>query len=415
MSRDVIVLGAGMVGVGVAYHLVRRGHDVTLVDRHDPGQETSFGNAGIIQREAVEPYAFPHDPKTLLRIVPNRRIDIRYRPGAVMASAGPLLQYWLHSLPARYAQIVPEYASLIMRSTETHAPMIEAAGAQALVARQGWLELYRDAQALEKRATRARALRTHYGVEFGVLDRRELQRLEPHLCEAVRGAIHWQNAWTVASPGDLVKAYADLFVASGGRLVNAEVKAFERVDATWRVVTDADALEGSDLVLALGPWASDWVERLGYRMPLFVKRGYHMHYAHDETRPLNHWLMDAELGYLIEPMARGVRLTTGAELNRRESRPHRSQLEAAERKARELYPALGSRIDADAWQGARPCTPDMKPIIGPAPRHEGLWFAFGHGHQGFTLGPVTGLLLGQMMDGETPATDPSPFSPARFA
>jgi len=108
MARNIIVLGAGMVGVSVAWHLVRRGHDVTLVDRREPGLETSFGNAGIIQREAVRPYAFPRDIGTLLRVVPNRQVDIRYRPTGMMSAAGPLLNYWLNSSGKRYERIVSE-------------------------------------------------------------------------------------------------------------------------------------------------------------------------------------------------------------------------------------------------------------------------------------------------------------------
>jgi D-amino-acid dehydrogenase len=93
MSRETIVLGAGMVGVSVAYHLAQRGHPVLLVDRRPPGQETSFGNAGIIQREAIAPYPFPHDLKTLSRVLLNRGIDIRYRLSDMVAAAGPLLAY----------------------------------------------------------------------------------------------------------------------------------------------------------------------------------------------------------------------------------------------------------------------------------------------------------------------------------
>jgi len=123
--------------------------------------------------------------------------------------------------------------------------------------------------------------------------------------------------------------------------------------------------------------------------------------------------MDAERGFLLEPMRAGIRLTTGAELADLESPPKYRQLAAAERAARELFP-LGKRRDAEPWKGARPCLPDMKPVIGPAPEKPGLWLAFGHGHQGFTLGPATGELLAQMMDGEAPAVDMTPFAVDRF-
>lgn len=123
--------------------------------------------------------------------------------------------------------------------------------------------------------------------------------------------------------------------------------------------------------------------------------------------------MDAERGFLLEPMRAGIRLTTGAELAELAAPPQYQQLAAAENAARELFP-LGKRLDTEPWKGARPCMPDMKPVIGSTPGKPGLWLAFGHGHQGFTLGPATGELLAQMMDGETPAIDMTPFAADRF-
>jgi D-amino-acid dehydrogenase len=128
---------------------------------------------------------------------------------------------------------------------------------------------------------------------------------------------------------------------------------------------------------------------------------------------LRHWLADLETGYVLAPMAAGIRLTTGAELALQEAPATPVQLARAEAVARRLFP-LGARLDAAPWLGSRPCTADMLPVIGPAPRHAGLWFAFGHGHQGLTLGPVTGRLVAEMLGGETPCVDPGPFSPARF-
>lgn len=413
MTRHIIVLGAGMVGVSVAWHLARRGHEVTLLDRREPGRETSFGNAGIIQREAVRPYAFPRDLGTLMRVLPNRQVDIRYRPAAMLRAAWPLLQYWYHSSPRRYRDIVPEYASLIGLCLEAHAPMIEAAGAEDLVRREGWLEVYRTPSVLAARLEEARENEVRFGVRHRALDARELAEWEPSLAEGLAGAIHWQDPWTVADPGALVQAYARAVEAEGGRVLQAEVRGLESCSGGWRVTTETGTETADELVMALGPWSRDWLAELGLSVPLFVKRGYHMHYASVGEARLNHWVMDEEVGYLLAPMRAGIRLTTGAELERLEAPPHLNQLAAAEQRARGLYP-LGERLDPEPWKGARPCTPDMKPVIGPVPGQAGLWCAFGHGHQGFTLGPATGRLLTQMMAGETPEIDMHPFRVDRF-
>ena len=413
MSRNILVLGAGMVGVSVAWHLARRGHRVTLVDRREPGRETSFGNAGIIQREAVRPYAFPRDLGTLLRVLPNREVDIRYRPTGMVSAAVPLLQYWHNSGGARYDRIVKEWASLIMRCQDAHAPMIEAAGAEDLIRKGGWLELYRTQSALDERVAKAREDRERFGVEYEMLSAEQLQAAEPYLARELVGAIHWTQPWMVSDPGALVQAYARNFEEQGGRLLQASVEGITREGNGWHVTTSEGAIEADQVVVALGPWSSDLLMQLGIRVPLFVKRGYHMHYSSEQGATLNHWVMDAERGFLLEPMRAGIRLTTGAELADLNAPPKYKQLAAAERAARNLFP-LGKRRDAEPWKGARPCMPDMKPVIGPAPGKDGLWLAFGHGHQGFTLGPATGELLAQMMDGETPAIDMTPFAVDRF-
>lgn len=413
MSRQTVVLGAGMVGVCIAWHLRQRGYDVTLVDRLQPGRETSFGNAGIIQREAVRPYPFPRDAKTLLSVLPNRRIDIRYRPTGMFNAVFPLLRYWMNSAPKTYQKIVPEYASLIQLSLKTHGPMIDAAGADHLVRRQGWLELYRTADKLAARIKDAEEARNLYGVQFEQLDRAALLEKEPSLSDSIIGAIHWLDPWTVADPGALVAAYANAFSQDGGRILQADIESVQQMGERWQVTTAGEVLEADEVVVALGPWAGNWLKSLGYHFPTFVKRGYHMHYDTQAPAKLNYWLMDAEVGYLLAPMNAGVRLTTGAQLDRLEALADAKQLDAAEKVARSVFP-LGERRDEAPWKGARPCLPDMKPVIGPAPRHPGLWLAFGHGHQGFTLGPATGQLLADMMEGKETAIDMAPFRAGRF-
>jgi len=152
---------------------------------------------------------------------------------------------------------------------------------------------------------------------------------------------------------------------------------------------------------------------LGYRLPLAVKRGYHMHYRAAGEARLNHPILDVERGYFMGPMRRGIRLTTGAEFALRDAMRTPVQLARAEPIARDLFP-LAERLDVEPWMGARPCTPDMLPVIGAAPSHDHLWFAFGHAHHGLTLAAVTGRLVAEMATGVDPFVDPAPYAAARF-
>ena len=179
----------------------------------------------------------------------------------------------------------------------------------------------------------------------------------------------------------------------------------------WSLATSEGRLDAECAVVALGPWSPDLLRRFGYRFALVRKRGYHRHYRGDSALRLP--LVDKANGYALAPMARGLRLTTGAEFTGPDAPATPVQLRRAETAARQLL-ALGEPLEPEPWFGTRPCMPDMLPVVGPAKRHAGLWMNFGHGHQGFTLGPITGRLLADLMSGETPIVEPTPYRPDRI-
>ena len=410
MKFDTVVLGGGIVGVSVALQLQRRGLSVALVDRKAPGNETSFGNAGLIQREGVYPYAFPRDFGSLVRYAGNRATDVRFHPAAMPKLMPFLLRYWHHSRADRHARIARAYSTLIEHCVTEHRALIDAAGAQALLRTGGWMKIFRTEGALNHAIAEARQWKAEYGVEHDALDRAALKAAEPSLSSALVGAVRYTSSDSVSDPNGLVTAYARLFERLGGKVLIGDACTLE---PSWRVMTQDGPVEAKSAVVAMGPWSGDIAGKFGYDLPLAVKRGYHMHYAPANGAKLNQPVLDAEVGYLITPMVRGIRLTTGVELGYRDAAKTPVQLEAVEPLARNIFP-LGARVDAEPWLGCRPCTPDMMPIIGVAPRHRDLWFAFGHAHHGLTLGPVTGRLIAEMITGAQTVVDPKPFRVDRF-
>ena len=413
MKTDVVVLGAGIVGISVALHLQARGRSVALLDRRGAAEETSFGNAGLIQREGVYPYGFPHDFGALLRYGFNRTIDAHYHPSALLDLAPFLWKYWHHSRRERHARIAKQYSRLIEHCVTEHDALAQQAGATGLLRREGWMRVFRTDRERDLRFAEAAAWRAEFGINFSALDKRELQEKEPHLTPVLVGALHWTDPVSVIDPQGLALAYLRLFESKGGRFLQGNAVSLEQDQKSWKVRTVDGPLHADAAVVALGPWADVVTRALGYDLPLAVKRGYHMHYRAAGHARLNHPVLDTERGYMLAPMQRGIRLTTGAEFALRDAIRTPVQLGRAEPIARELFP-LAERLDNEPWMGARPCTPDMMPIIGKAPRHANLWFAFGHAHHGLTLGPVTGRLIGEMVTGETPFIDPAPYGPGRF-
>ena len=411
-SADALVLGAGIVGVSVALHLQKRGRATVLVDRRGPAEETSFGNAGLVQREGVYPYGFPHDFGALFRYSLNRTIDAHYHPSAIPRLAPFLWQYWKYSRPARHQAIARLYAKLIEHCITEHEALAAEAGAQDLFRRTGWMKVFRSARERDRRFAEAERWRGEFGLNYKTYDARTLQGLEPHLAPVLVGALHWTDPLAVVDPQGLALSYLRLFEKLGGRFAQGNAASLENNNG-WRVRTVDGPVGARDAVIALGPWSDVVTRALGYELPLAVKRGYHMHYRPAGRAVLNHPILDTERGYFLAPMRRGIRLTTGAEFARRDAIRTPVQLGRAEPIARDLFP-LAERLDNEAWLGSRPCTPDMMPVIGAAPRHPHLWFAFGHAHHGLTLGPVTGRLIAEMVAGETPFIDPSPYRAERF-
>jgi D-amino-acid dehydrogenase len=400
-----------MVGVATALHLQRRGWSVAIVDRKGPGQETSYGNAGIIQSEALKPYPMPHDWLSLTRIAMGRTNDVSYNLAALPHHLGPLLRYWWNSLPSQHAKISAAYARIIAHAASEHDELIRASGAGNLVQRDGYRVLHREQAAFDADIAAAEALRTEFGTKFGVLTAGDLARAEPGLIDAGLGGLHWQDPWTVSNPGALVTAYVNLFERQGGKILVGEAETLVARGSGWSITTGAGPIDAEAAVIALGPWSPEFLKRFDYRFSMVRKRGYHRHYAGGS--PLHQPLRDAAFGYVMAPMAKGLRITTGAELSAPDAGLTPIQLESAEAAARTLID-LGAPVEPEPWLGTRPCMTDMLPVLGPGTPHPGLWMHFGHGHQGFTLGPTTARILAELMSGEAPLVDPAAYRPDRF-
>jgi len=410
MKTDVAVLGAGIVGVAAALHLQMRGRDVVLIDRRGAGEETSYGNAGIIERATIFPYLFPRDLRKLAIYAVNGLNEARYNWRDIPAFAPFLYRYFIESASRRALDHALSIRPLIEACLDDHEKLMALAGVQHLLRKTGWLKVFRDAASFDEGRRAAEALKP-FGLNIAALDAPGLRQVEPSLRQGL-GAIHYLDPASVSDPQALTLGYLKLFEARGGRFLRGDAISLRPAANGFGVETEQGPLLARETVVCLGPWSDLALKPLGYKIPFAVKRGYHRHFHAPEGK-LSRPVLDADRGYLLAPMAQGIRLTTGAEFARRDSKPDYAQVEQSEIFARELFP-LGTRIEETPWMGRRPCLPDMLPVLGPAPRHKGLWFNFGHQHHGLTLSAVCGRLLAEMMTGEAPFADPTPFSIERF-
>ena len=407
---DVIVLGAGIVGVSVAYAARQRGMSVVLVDRREPGSETSYGNAGILSSGSIWPLNNPSLWNILPKYLTNRHPALRWDPVWSMRNVGWLVRFLANATPAHTKPRATALHGLIGESLKLHREWIVKANAGQRIRETGWLKVWRkDAVGAAKEE---QALLTEYGITSQLLDHQSISALEPNIVPVYMiGLLHTQTA-SVDSPGAVVQAYARMFTSSGGEIRQSEVKTIVVDGKGWRVVLTDGEMRARHVVDALGPWSGDLLQPLGYRVPLAFERGYHREFKLNPARSLRRPIHDVEGGFVMAPMEQGIRVSSGVELNARDAPSSFAQLDAIVPVARAVV-EFGEAI-GEPWRGARPTLPDSLPMIGPAPRHSGLWFAFGNQHIGFTTGPATGVAIAAMISGTEPPFNAAPFSPSRY-
>ena len=264
-----------------------------------------------------------------------------------------LAKYWWNSNLSRHQLIARAYAPLIEHSIDTHNELIEEAGAEDLIVKQGWTEVFRTSAKRDGELREAGRLNREYGVAFKELSPADIAAQEPSLSTDFVGGLKWEDPWSVRDPHALTMAYLRLFEKLGGRFLNGDAKSLSQTATGWRMVAGDGVVEAKDVVVALGPWSDTVTKPLGYRFLVGVKRGYHMHYGTEGNAKLNGWTMDAERGYFLAPMNQGIRLTTGAEFALRDAPKTPVQLDRAEAVARGNFP-LGERLDEEPGMGAAP-------------------------------------------------------------
>ncbi len=413
MARtDTIVLGAGVVGTSIALHLAKRGLSVALIDRKGPGEETSYGNAGVLEGNTLLPHAFPAGIGAFLEVVFKQTPAVNYHFADLPHTLPWILNYKLNSSFDKRMEFAAAMRPLFARAIAEHEALLQESGAAKYLHKEGWMKVYRTQAAFDE-IKRELDVATQYGLEFRTLDTDGARALEPWLEPVFKRAVHWPSAATISNPLAVTRAYAARFTALGGVFLNGDALSLRRNGKTWRLETAEGSLDAESAVVALGPWGPDLLKRFDIDLPLGIKRGYHRHYTPTGNTGLTRAVVDAENGYCMAPMEQGIRITTGAEFADRDAAPTPVQFDRLLPKARELFP-LGPQVDEPTWLGRRPCFADSRPVIDRAPGQDELWLAFGHAHWGLTLGPVTGRLLGEMMTGTTPFCDPAPYSALRF-
>jgi D-amino-acid dehydrogenase len=377
------VIGAGIVGTSIALALSKRGADVTLVDRDEPGRGCSFGNSGAISPASVAPVAMPG----VLASVPGMLLDDEsplYLPLRYLPRALPwLLRFVAAARPAAVEASAAKLASIHAGALDAHEAMTRELGVPELFLRRGHLHLYPDAKALGKDAGGWR-MREAYGFKAHQLDRGGIEALEPGVSMRYQVGMYLADHATIVNPFRYVQAMAGAYVASGGRILRSPVSDLRFVDGKWLLgVTGAvGGASFDDAIVAAGAWSHELVAPLGVRIALETQRGYHLQFD-GGADVVSRTVVLADRKVFVTPMEDGLRVGGTVEIGGLHAPPDERRAAVLGRIARETFQGL-DELPTRSWMGHRPCMPDSVPVVGPVEGHRGLWLAFGHGHLGLT-------------------------------
>ncbi len=406
------IIGAGIVGLSSALWLQRAGYRVTLIDRDQPGQGTSFGNAGLFADYARLPFA----SFSLMCKMPGMLMDsespLSLRPHYLPA----LVPYGWHfaraCLPANYKRGRTALTAIQQHTLAADEVLIDSAGARDLIRHEGCLGLFSTAEGYRDAREGQLSERREQGVEMELLDTAQVRELEPGLSDFHAGGVFYPNTRFTVSPVGLCQRYAERFSADGGELVSDEVRGIIYSDNGVELLSEGSKRSFDRLVIAAGVSSRALCAELGLKIPLVSERGYHLT-LEDDGQPLNRpvgWLDNA---VFLTPMNDGVRVAGTAEFADRDAPPSSQRTDIMLGHARRM---LGREVGVkNSWVGSRPSTPDSLPVIGPIPGKPRVTLAFGHGHLGLTLGSITGKLVSEMVTGGESSIDLRPFAPERFS
>ncbi|MEL0023752.1 MAG: FAD-binding oxidoreductase [Alphaproteobacteria bacterium] len=413
MGKSIIVVGGGIVGVCNALSLQRAGHSVTLIDRKAPGRETSYGNAGVLSESSVMVLNNPSMLRALPRLLAGRSLGLRYSLSFVLKNLGWFIKFLSYCTPRHARAAGRALRDLQLSSLAQHKAWIAEAGVGHLLRHAAWVKAFRSEASFAKYSAEL-ALLDEMGVNYTIYDREQIRQMEPGLKPVYAKAVVMDDTCGVSSPANLTDAYVGLFEAAGGTVMMGDVSALEQDAAGWKVTVDGSAKGADHVIIAAGPWSSEVAGWLGYRIPLAWERGYHLHLKPGDGPQLGRAICDMDGGFAIVPTLQGVRITSGVEIAERDAPKNPAQIIGSVASAREAHD-MKEVIEDEPWMGRRPTLVDSLPMIGPAPRHPGLWFNFGHQHLGLSMAPGSALSITAMIDNQPAPFDATPFRPTRFA
>ena len=404
------IVGAGIQGISNALFLQKKGFDVTIFDRENPGSPVaSYGNAGHFS-----PYA---------SLSLNRTDILLDVPAMLMSSTGPLALKWNY-----VPKMIPWFMKFILNTTKNkmmhtaknmhqildlalpaYDELFDEVDIEGLVENKGILYIWND-QDLKSRELEIN-VRKELGVQQQLVNKKEIHDLEPNIKPFYHAGVYYPYARHARNPKKILLKFFDLFVKKGGQFKKTEVKSIDFQDELPILKTESEKFSFDKLVIACGAFSKKLTDNLDEKIPLDTERGYHVHFK-DCDHLLQRPVIFSNRGFGITPMEQGLRVVGTVEFGGLKNPLSKSRIKNLINNAKYM---LGDLPDhEDEWLGFRPTLPDFLPVMGPSKNHKNVFYCFGHHHLGWTLGPISGKIVSGMIAKENTNLNLAPYSSTRF-
>ncbi|MEW9805945.1 NAD(P)/FAD-dependent oxidoreductase [Mesorhizobium sp. ZMM04-5] len=408
---DVVIIGAGIVGICAAAYLAEAGYRVTVIDRTGICEETSSGNASAFAFSDVLPLAHKGMMRNLPRWLADPLGPLAIPPAYLPRLAPWLWRFWRAGAPENYEAALSAQAGMMKLAEREWMGLLDRSGTRSMLREDGSLELYESADEFEA-SLGGWAARDRFGIPYRHLEGDELAELQPGLSrQFVKATLvpGWKTADDPKILGKAIWAYAEKL---GAGFLPGEVGLVMKTKSGVTIqLRQGRTLTASRLVIAAGAWSHLLARQLGDRIPLETERGY------NTTLPVDAFDVRRQLifsghGFVITPLSTGLRVGGAVELGGLNRPPNYARSKAMLEKAARFLPGLKTEGGRE-WMGYRPSLPDSLPVIGRSKAPD-VFYAFGHGHLGKTQAAGTARLIRDLVSGEAPAIDLNPFSAQRF-
>tara|TARA_Y200000002_G_C22658991_1_gene654825 strand:+ start:442 stop:1677 length:1236 start_codon:yes stop_codon:yes gene_type:complete len=403
------VIGAGIQGVCNALFLQKKGHEVIIFDREEPGCGASYGNAGHFS-----PYAS----------VPLNRPDVLTDiPAMLMSSKGPLALKWNY-----VPKMIPWFLKFIRNCSKkkmmhtakymhqildlalpAYDELFEEIDLNGLIKNNGIMYIWNN-QNIKSRELEIK-IRDQLGVKQKLINTKEIHDLEPNIKPIYDGGVFYEYAKHTTNPKKVLQKLFDLFIKKGGKFLKHNVKELNFDVEKPIIRTEVQRFIFDKAIIACGAFSKKLSDDLYENIPLDTERGYHIHFK-DYENLISRPVVFSNRGFGMTPMEQGLRVVGTVEFGGLKNPPSKSRIKNLIDNAKFMLNGLSEH--EDEWLGFRPSLPDFLPVIGPSKNYKNVFYSFGHHHLGWTLGAISGKIISKMILEEKTNLNLEPYSSLRF-